>query len=49
MVVIVEETHKEAGSNDGWDKEEYGDKYKPPVDVVVKNKVENLNETRKNK
>ena len=49
MVVIVEEWNKEAGSDNCWNKEEYGDKNKPPVDVVVKNEVENLNETWKDK
>ena len=47
MVVRVEEIDKEAGSNNCWDKEEYGNKYKPPVDVIIEDKVENLNETWK--
>ena len=49
MVVRVEEIDKEAGSNNCWDKEEYGNKYKPPVDVIIEDKVEDLNETRKDK
>jgi len=48
-VVRVEELHKEAGSNNCWYKEEYGNKYEPPVDVIVKDEVENLNEGWKNK
>jgi hypothetical protein len=49
MVVRVEELDKEAGSDNCWYKEEYGNKYKPPVDVIIENKVENLDETGKNK
>ena len=48
-VVRVEEFDKEAGSDNCWYKEEYGNKYKPPVDVIIENKVEDLDETRKNK
>ena len=48
-VVRVEEFDKEAGSNNCWYKEEYGNKYKPPVDVIIKDEVENLDETWKNK
>ena len=49
VVVRVEEFDKEAGSDNCWYKEEYGNKYKPPVDVIIENKVENLDETWKNK
>ena len=49
VVVRVEEFDKEAGSDNCWYEEEYGNKYKPPVDVIIENKVENLDETRKNK
>ena len=48
-VVRVEEFDKEAGSNNCWYKEEYGNKYKPPVDVIIKDEVENLDEGWKNK
>ena len=46
MVIRVEESNKEAGSNNCWDKEKHSNKDKPPVDVIIKNKVEDLNETR---
>ena len=49
MVVRVEEFHKETGSDNCWDKEEDSNKYKPPMDVVTHDKVEDLNETWKNK
>ena len=45
MVVRVEEFNKETGSDNSWYKEEYGNKYKPPVDVIIENEVEDLNET----
>ena len=48
-VVRVEEFDKETGSDDCWDKEEYGNKYKPPMDVVIQDEVEDLNESGKNK
>jgi len=49
VVVRVEEFHKETGSDNCWYKEEYGNKYKPPVDVIIENEVEDLNETWENK
>jgi len=49
MAVRVEEFHKETGSDDCWDKEEDSNKYKPPMDVVIHDKVEDFNETCKNK
>ena len=49
MVVRVEEFDKETGSDNCWYKKEYGNKYKPPMDVVIKDEVENLDETWKNK
>ena len=45
MVVRVEEFDKETGSDNCWYKKEYGNKYKPPMDVVIKDEVENLDET----
>ena len=48
MVVRVEESNKEAGSNNCWDKEKHSNEDKPPVDVIIKNKVEDLDETGKN-
>jgi hypothetical protein len=35
MGVFIEEVNKEHASNNGWDKEEYCDKYEPPVDSVA--------------
>ena len=48
-VVRVEEFDKEAGSDNCWYKEEYGNKYKPPVDVIIQDEVENLDEGWKDK
>jgi hypothetical protein len=48
-VVRVEEFYEEAGSNNCWYKEEYGNKYKPPVDVIIQDEVENLDEGWKDK
>jgi hypothetical protein len=48
-VVRVEEFDKEAGSDNCWYKEEYGNKYKPPVNVIIEDEVENLDEGWKDK
>jgi hypothetical protein len=45
MVVRVEEFDKETCSNNCWYKEEYGNKYKPPMNIVTEDEVENLDET----
>ena len=49
MVVRVEEFDKEAGTDNCWYKEAYGNKYKPPMDIIIHDEVENLDETWKNK
>jgi len=49
MVVRVEEFDKETSSDNCWYKKEYGNKYKPPMDEVIHDEVENLDETWKNK
>jgi len=48
-VVRVEEFDKEAGSDNCWYKEEYSNKYKPPVNVIIEDEVENLDEGWKDK
>ena len=45
MVVRVEEFDKETSSDNCWYKKEYGNKYKPPMDKVIHDEVENLDET----
>ena len=49
MVVGVEEFNEEASSNDCWHKEEYSNKYKPPVDEITKNEIEDFNESGSDK
>ena len=45
VVVRVEEFNEHACGDDCWDKEAHGNEYKPPVDIITQDEIEDLDES----